>query len=178
MSLTDSIVLGNSAPDFAEILGVRSLNGVNIIGTDVFDGMVDDGDTTAASVFAQVSNGAGVLADNGGLVPTIALLANDANPAVDATSNGLTEDARGFDRPIDFGAVSAQTADLGAFELQEIPSLIVTTTDDDVDPVDFETSLREAILFANSNPDTSTIPLTRLCLQAGRPSFLTAINLL
>ena len=41
--------------------------------------------------------------------------------------------------------------------VSETPSLVVTTTSDAVDPLDGLISLREAIAYANSNPDVSTI---------------------
>ena len=50
--------------------------------------------------------------------------------------------------------------DIGAVEFQETteqPSLIVTSATDVLDSSDNKTSLREAVLLANSNPDASTI---------------------
>ena len=66
-----------------------NLSGGNIVGTDVFQGDTDVGNTTAAAVFAatvDIGGGvlAGVLADNGGPVQTIALKENASNPALDA----------------------------------------------------------------------------------------------
>lgn len=67
---------------------------------------------------------AGVLSDNGGPVETVALLADAANPALDAGDDGLATgatDARGLPRPVDLPDVPnapGRTVDLGAFELQ------------------------------------------------------------
>ena len=97
------------------------------------------------------------LADNGGPTLTHALLpgssaANAGNDglAVDSSGNTLTTDQRGENRF--FG-----TVDIGAFEAGELPGLVVTTSQDVVDSQDGLTSLREALAFANSDPDASTI---------------------
>ena len=96
----------------------------------------------------------GPLADNGGPTQTHALLPDspaintgDDSLVVDANGNPLTIDQRGENRF--FGVV-----DMGAFEFQaegttETRSLVVTTNQDDEDPEDGVTSLREAIAFAN-----------------------------
>jgi CSLREA domain-containing protein len=103
----------------------------------------------------------GPLDDNGGPTQTMALL--PGSPAINAGSNALiaidpatgqpyTTDQRGFDR-VAFGVV-----DIGAYESDfETPSLVVTTTDDVVDPTDGETSLREAIAYANAHAGEDTI---------------------
>ncbi len=119
----------------------------------------------------------GYLADNGGVVETIALKASDFNPALEAgdgalpaditdmdgdgdTTEAIPFDARGqgFDRDVDIDGVPA-TPDVGAYEIQldqvEAGSLIVTTLDDVVDSLDGETSLREALAFAEDG-DTIT----------------------
>ncbi|MTH94523.1 hypothetical protein, partial [Roseibium sp. RKSG952] len=77
ISLTNSIVLGNSAASDAEIIGtVDTTGGGNIVGegtdTDASDGMIN---ASAEDVFAQtyeLADGtlAGGLADNGGPVET------------------------------------------------------------------------------------------------------------
>ena len=128
-SITNSIVLGNSAPGNADItaaFGFTSVGG-NIIGTNVFSGSTDIGDTTAADVFAQtvdIGGGvlAGVLANNGGTVQTIALNAAVTNPALDA-SNGSAPatDSRGLGRVDHTGIanpIGGTGADLGAAEVQ------------------------------------------------------------
>ena len=109
-----------------------TLNGRNIVGTNIFDGAVDVGDTSPNQIFASVATSPltgllqGVLANNRGPVRTIAILENgdahdtgiSANLPGDAadldgdndTSEQVPVDARGFDRI--FGA----TVDLGATE--------------------------------------------------------------
>ena len=157
LSLTNSIVLGNGASNIT-----RSFASANSI---------TSGDP--ATIFAAIdgTTGGGALADNGGPVPTVALLADTANPALDrgTTPVGVTTDANGNTRNVDLTAANTGgngdvnnggTVDAGAVELQGIPeagSLIVTTAADTVDAFDGETSLREAIAFANSDANASTI---------------------
>jgi hypothetical protein len=130
--LTNSIVLGNGASG-SGVSGPLTLVGGNIVGANVFDGPTDVGNTTADEVFSvtlEIAPGvrAGVLADNGGAVATIALLDDPRNPALDAGLDSLaagTTDARGpgFARLVDLGVANepGRTVDLGAFELQELP---------------------------------------------------------
>ncbi len=136
-TLTNSIVLGNQGH---EIEGTVTENGPNIIGgnsADVFAETVEI-DPRYGDEFD-----AGLLADNGGAVPTIALKNDSANPALDAGQddrldesvagidlNGdgdmddvIDTDARGdgFARMADLPDVAnngANTVDLGAFEVQ------------------------------------------------------------
>jgi VCBS repeat-containing protein/predicted outer membrane repeat protein len=191
VTLTDSIVLGNSALEYDEIRSSVTLSrvGTNIIGrdngngaADVFSGDTDVGDTTIADVFAQTAtaNGqsftAGVLAQNGGPVATIALKADATNPALDAAAgpSAPAADARGVaavDVPgVDNNGTGTSLRDLGAYEAEpEAPSLVVTTLDDVVDPFDNETSLREAIDFANATPDVdgSLVTIDTITFAAG-----------
>ena len=108
-TLTNSIVLGNDAPSGDDVvtLGTLDFAGGNIVGTNVFQGNTDVGNTTAAAVFAatvDIGGGvlAGVLADNGGPVQTIALRHDLTNPALDRSNSAAPAlDARGearFDR--------------------------------------------------------------------------------
>ena len=88
LTLTNTLVLGNSG---AEVSGSYSGNG-NLVG---------DGTTDAADVFADtltLADGtvAGVLADNGGSVETIALKQDAGNPALDR-GNGLPADITDVD---------------------------------------------------------------------------------
>ena len=96
------------------------------------------------------------LADNGGPTRTHALLAGSVavNAGSDAEAAG-TADQRGVEY--------VGTADIGAYEFADFTeSLLVTTLADEDDgtsdaTVGAGTSLREAIAFANSDPDADTI---------------------
>ncbi|RMB08069.1 hypothetical protein [Eilatimonas milleporae] len=154
LSIQNSIVLGNASTtggdEFRDDnLGNTTFTGTNLIGADAsaFDASVDaaviNADPTA--VFANtVANGtatAGVLADNGGPVQTIALSAGPSNPALDVGTGPLSVDfgagpvdvttdavgnARGVDQtlvdnggPVDAGAVELQTV------LNAAPRLVI-----------------------------------------------------
>ncbi|MDB4766828.1 hypothetical protein OAG71_03985, partial [bacterium] len=111
----------------------------------------DPGISGTGNLFNQTVK-LGPLADNGGSTLTHALLlgspafnAGSITLAVGQNGNQLISDQRG-ERRIQFGAV-----DIGAVETEfdVTRSLIVTTTQDVVDPLDGFNSLREAIAFAN-----------------------------
>ncbi|OSQ52419.1 hypothetical protein MGEO_03240 [Marivita geojedonensis] len=116
-----------------------ALTGGNIVGDSFsIDGVEQATGISADEVFAQTqtltvggaSTTAGVLADNGGPVETVALLADAANPALDQVSpvSGLTTDAQGFPRAVDLPGVGNDGAgfvDLGAVELQRLGNLTV-----------------------------------------------------
>jgi hypothetical protein len=110
LTVTNSIVLGNTADaSGADIQGSVDTRIASIIG--------DADSIDAADVFAAVdADGAGVLADNGGPVQTIALLADADNPALDNAVDAVATDARGRDRS-DFAGLGLGIADIGAFEL-------------------------------------------------------------
>ncbi|MDA8563237.1 cadherin domain-containing protein [Mariniblastus sp.] len=122
-------------------LAVRSNVGLFDLGGDFnAPGIIT---ATPAEVFAEttafgeaegnVGEGAilaGVLADNGGAVQTVALLADLNNPALDVGDLpvGLTTDATGNERSFDQNGVdNGGTVDAGAFELQiqvDLPPVI------------------------------------------------------
>ena len=95
----------------------------------------------------------GTLASNGGPTQTMALLAG--SPAINAgtTISGVTADQRGY------GSPTGSRSDLGAYQSDgvpaEAPSLTVTTTADTVNAFDGQTSLREAIAYANTLSGTN-----------------------
>ena len=122
---------------------------------------------------------AGRVAGNGGPVPTVALLADAANPALDASVGNETPDmdARGV-AAFDLGGIdNGGTRDLGAYELDEQipiedPSLIVTTTLDVVDQFDGLTSLREAVTFANGDGVASEITFDDSVFTGGAANLI------
>ncbi|WP_416883023.1 Ig-like domain-containing protein [Marivita sp.] len=125
IDIANSIIVGNntagtSDADFLTFVATVNETGPNLIGSDA----------TYAEVF-----GSNTLADNGGPVQTMALLADARNPALDAGDDALdaAADARGearFDQEI-VSNNGADVSDLGAYELQggivnDPPSLDLT----------------------------------------------------
>ena len=165
LNIFNSIIAGNSdrgaAPDLVEADDLNAQN--NIIGDSTSVSLTTGGNNFvnvdfSAVVETEIVNGRVVprLADNGGSVETVALLQD--SPAINTGNNDLAfsvgfeaqplvndQRGEGFDR-IRFG-----TIDIGAFEstVNAAGSLVVTTATDVVDAFDGETSLREAIDFAN-----------------------------
>ncbi|MEM6548688.1 MAG: Ig-like domain-containing protein [Pseudomonadota bacterium] len=166
--VADSILLGNAAGSDAEVSGDIDFEGTNIVGADPesFDAEGYDNVIQAATgeVFAAVADlfgvPAGVLEDNGGAVPTVALLAAFGNPAVNAASGDLPEDefdldgdgdtdedlpldARDSDRETgatpftddpDLGAVEVQPDDFGVADLEIV--LVDADTDEIIGPLE------------------------------------------
>ena len=158
-----------------------SFYGQNIVGTGAsqFDASVS-GNVDNANIFnvfkqtLETTSGSGVfkghLSSNGGPVQTIALKGTKLNPALDIADDAFLQaeiDAHGEQRKFDwlgFHNDGVNVADLGAYELNlfdeasAIPrSLIVTTGGGEADPFDDETSLREAVVYANSLEEASTV---------------------
>lgn len=184
-----NIILGNFGSTSADLAlsdypgALISFAGPNLIGygPGVFNPGVSNNVSNAdpKDVFDQTvdNNGvdAGVAADNGGLVHTIALKSDASNPALDAAgADAPNTDARGLAASVFAGVNNGAgfgPRDLGAFEQTGDPagpnpdpdpepeekSLVVTTTADVVDAFDGVTSLREAVAFANERDAASTI---------------------
>jgi Ca2+-binding RTX toxin-like protein len=115
VTLANSIVLGNAAALTGgdEVWGDSTLTGGNILGGDLFDGDADVGDVTATEVFAataEIAPGvrAGLLTDNGGPTPTIAIRADGPAAGAADPATALATDQRDFSRD--------DAPDLGAFE--------------------------------------------------------------
>lgn len=153
ITVSNSIILGNfgSQDEYNEVFestdggadGLITITGSNIIGADTisFDtgsridpasvGTVVNADPTL--VFAATTNAtgviSGVLANNGGNQPTVALLNDVGNPALDA-ANTTGSDARGFPRGVDLASVdNGGNSDLGSFELlDEAPTPATITS--------------------------------------------------
>ena len=161
--VTGSIIAGNlNNNDLRFVSGSTNSflsGGYNLIGVGSIDTFTATGDQTNVT-----DPRLGPLADNGGPTLTHPLLLG--SPAINAgdpnavAGVGLTplfdQRGAGFDRVFN-------RMDIGAFERQtEFPSLIVTIATDVVDNSDSETSLREAINFANSQPGAATITFSTL----------------
>ena len=107
-------------------------NGLDVSGTVVSQGYNLVGITNGTSgwltsdktgeVVSPVDPWLDVLQDNGGWVPTMALLSG--SPAIDQGKNiGLSSDQRGLPRPVDFAGVAnaagGNGSDMGAFEVNQ-----------------------------------------------------------
>lgn len=182
--IRNSIVALNTATTSGpDVSGPFTTQGFNFIGKN--DGAAAsfpagnpnaNGDIVGASA-TPLDPLLGPLASNGGPTQTHRLLT--ASPAIDKgknfatdeSSNPILTDQRGLLRPVDLddppypNATSGDASDIGAYELQGdtvqtgTPSLIVNTPDDHDDGActDGDCTLREAIIAANSDFDTSTI---------------------
>ena len=164
----NSIIEGNTdngtAPDVSLLTSATPSpfgGDYNIIGNTTGSGI--DANSGIGNILNQPAL-LGPLADNGGPTQTHKLLLgspaiNAGDPSAVAGQNGVPvfdQRGTGFDRVV-------SRIDIGALERQtEFPSLIVTTATDAVDSSDFETSLREAIHFANSQPGAATITFSTL----------------
>ena len=172
IEVRNSIITGNSNGDVIIYAGAARpfvSKGNNIVGAgNAVSAFSVDGDQTGVSD-AKL----GPLADNSGPTQTRALLAD--SPAINAGKTSLTTDQRGLSRSI------GGAADIGAFEVQmdapanEKPSLVVTTASDVV-ANDGQTSLREAINYANDKAGADTITFAgnvrgTLTLQAHLPAI-------
>ena len=164
-SVTNSIVLGNEANASSSSIDEINISQLTDGGGNVF------GDVDPSLVFASTapleggSVISGVLGDNGGAVPTVALLANQFNPALDAGDAiaGLATDATGAPRSFDIPGLNNGLNDAGAVELQQAVNILpvasgipanVTVLEDTVSDVDLT-----GVIFADVNGDVLTVTL-------------------
>jgi predicted outer membrane repeat protein len=117
-TLRNAIVSGNGSTNIDEVAGALNLVGGNIVGTNVYSGNSDVGDTTLQDVFAAIDSatGGGTLAYDGQSRQTIALKDSATNPAIDSSDNSLSTFWLPFDHP-DVPNVNGSPRDLGAAEL-------------------------------------------------------------
>ncbi|WP_158520907.1 choice-of-anchor Q domain-containing protein [Fuerstiella marisgermanici] len=176
LTISNSLIAGNVAPtgsDFSNTYTTGSTTINNSIVGDASDIGTTSGSNNQFDIdWKTVLENDGlvpILADNGGPTQTIALL--PGSPAInagdDAAASGLSTDQRGETRFV-------STVDIGAFEAQEAASLVVTTDQDVVNANDGLTSLREALAFANSDPDFSEITFGDGSSLPGGTSFIDA----
>ena len=148
----DDVKWGGSANPFQS-------GGHNLIGTGNAAGVF----TAAGDLTGVTAPQLGALALNGGPAPT--LLPLPGSPAIDAGETALGADQRGLLRP------QGSAPDIGAVETTGAPiTPLVTTLEDSANSYDGLTSLREAIIFANGNADTTAITFA--------PGLTGTINLL
>jgi probable HAF family extracellular repeat protein len=143
----NTIIAGDTAVSDPDIVGTISSLGHNLIGDGTGGGGYAATDLVGTSD-NPIDPKLGPLQDNGGPTPTLALLPD--SPAIDAGDNTYAPewDQRGFRYP----RVVNGTIDIGAFEVQNYQTFVVTNTHN-AGPG----SLRKAILDANANPGDSRI---------------------
>jgi|GEM_PF-881420 len=172
-TIANSTVVNNSSGGLATHSATLDVTNSIVALNSGADDLVATGSGTIVGSFNLIEDGSGGLADsitgdpmlgvlaaNGGATQTHALLLG--SPAIDGGNSTLTTDQRGMFRPVDVSIATNATggngSDIGAVELQpEQSSFVVSTSSDVVDDTDFETSLREAIAFANSQAGGNTI---------------------
>jgi hypothetical protein len=133
-NIGSTIVAGNSAASHADVLGVFTSSGYNLIGKIDYSipgsggangvptgGLTNNVNHDLVGSLASPTNALlGPLRDNGG--PTFTHALKPGSPAIDkGSSNGLLTDQRGAPRPFDFAfipnAAAGDGSDIGAFEL-------------------------------------------------------------
>ncbi|MEA2887182.1 MAG: large repetitive protein [Bradyrhizobium sp.] len=189
-TITNSILTGNDAGGVqGDLLALTPANyaGVNVVGTggdtDASDHVIQT--PTLGDLFAHValvdpdndpatanSFQAGVLANNGGGVQTVAInptgiahdAGSDAAAVYDDDNNPATPDVAIPTDARDLGRISGAHVDIGAFEQQAAQGFVVTTLADQLDSTDphatladmgGQLSLREALFLANEDPTTA-----------------------
>jgi hypothetical protein len=133
-NISSTIVAGNSAASHADVIGVFTSSGYNLIGKIDYSTAVGggaNGVTTSGltnsinhdlvgSLASPTNAFLGPLQANGG--PTFTHALKPGSPAIDkGVNNGLLTDQRGAPRPFDFASIAnaagGDGSDIGAFEL-------------------------------------------------------------
>jgi hypothetical protein len=169
-TINNSIILGNRAPSNDEFRSLTSvMGGMNLIGEDStdFDASSESNADNANLDFVFNS----VSLDLDAFLPTLELKRSVFNPALDAGDDSLvvgSTDVRGEARIADLVRINngAGSVDIGAYELQtdetEINNFVVTSLGDNVDPLDYQITLREAVELANATPGVQEISFGEL----------------
>ena len=168
---TNSIFLGNSAlGGYDDVEGSESFYGLTYVGLNIVgigaDTDKSDNVVNAASlgaVFVLGSDGKALLADNGGLVKTIALVNSITNPALDASDTSApATDARGRST-FDIAAIAnaqGSARDLGAYEFASanvLPTLTLTKTAGDFSNTTNTTAAIKVAKIALTDPDSTPV---------------------
>jgi len=170
LTLTNSMVTGNVTVNVNgdQTIGVLTRQGGTIVGGTLRDDttLIQTG-LSAADIFAsttEVIDGdgnptgvyAGVLADNGGLTATVAILSGGAAHDTGDATEGTQPD---FDqRGNPFARIAGAALDIGAYEAQTFAFVVDTDVDEsDGDYSTGDLSLREALEITNANPGADTI---------------------
>lgn len=160
VNLHNTLIASNTAAISPDCTGNVVSQGFNIVGNDTgcaFSPVAGDQVGTDAS---PLNPRLGPLAANGGATKTHALLAD--SPPIDTGDNAdcPADDQRGVNRPKDGDGDSAADCDIGAYEFEKSTVVSVDTLSDVIDAGDGQTSLREAIIEANSAPGTNPVVIT------------------
>ena len=135
LNISNSIVAANSAQDIQrDGTGVITSGGFNLIGentsvTTEFPDGLPNGTNYVGTDAMPLNPMLGPLTYNGGRTSTHALLAGSV--AIDkGNSEGSMADQRGYVRPIDIAGIpnapGGDGADIGAFEFQSMPAVVVS----------------------------------------------------
>jgi hypothetical protein len=135
LNISNSIIAANTSQDIQrDGTGVITSGGFNLIGentsvTTEFPDGLPSGTNYVGTDAAPLNPMLGPLTYNGGRTSTHALLAGSV--AIDkGNSAGSTIDQRGYVRPIDIAGIpnapGGDGADIGAFEFQSMPAVVVS----------------------------------------------------
>lgn len=153
LTVSNTLVVGNTSPGLPDLPGTVINRGGNLIGLPA--------NYTLGQVVAVDSNGKPLLASNGGPTQTIALV--PGSPAINAGSNALAVDANGNalttdQRGVGYARIVGGIVDIGAYES---PVVITTTTVSDAG----------GTYNGNPFPATGSTTITGTTTAAGTPTF-------
>src|SRR6185503_15927327 len=133
----NSIIAGNTAPTGPDCLSTVTSQGHNLIGNGSACSVATTTGDQVGTAATPIAPGLAAIADNGGPTRTMALVAG--SPAIDAGDPAgctdfaqplvvLLTDQRGSIRPADGDGVGAAVCDIGAYELDGVPTSSSTSS--------------------------------------------------